>query len=167
MFKINLTCRPRNKGLLRQYLRVLAASLLLPTLGCRLIPPLPPVNLNEPGWSVKHGQAVWKFKKDAPEIAGELLVASRGANQSYVQFTKGPFPMATGQISPAGWQIERGDSRARYSGPGRPPMRIIILQLPALLAGAPPPHGYLWQLNDKNWRLENKKTGEFLEGFVE
>lgn len=148
-------------------LLALCACLCTVPSACRLLPTLPPVDLTQPGWSVKQGQAVWKFKKDAPEIAGEILLATKGAGQTYVQFTKGPFPMATGQTTSRGWQLERGDSKARYSGPGRPPTRIIILQLAGLLAGQPPPPGWSWQQTEKNWRLENKKTGEFLEGFLE
>jgi len=45
---------------------------------CRTAPPLPPVNLSDPRWTLQQGQAVWRSQLNAPEIAGELLVASRG-----------------------------------------------------------------------------------------
>src|SRR5690242_18775520 len=45
--------------------------------GCMTMKPLPKVNFSEPGWTVRQGQAVWRPQREAPEIAGELLVASR------------------------------------------------------------------------------------------
>src|SRR5258706_8011058 len=169
MFKKNVNTPSRERWSLLQTVGIAATTLLAASLssGCRLLPLLQSVDLKEPGWSVKQGQAVWRFAKNKPEIAGEILLATKGATQTYVQFTKGPFTMMTGQITPRGWQIELADTNKRYSAPGKPPSRIILLQLPALLAGAPPPAGWSWQRHENNWRIENKKNGEFLEGFLE
>ena len=169
MFKKNVNTPSPDGWILLQTIGIAATTLVLAPIvsGCRLLPPLPSVDLKEPGWSVKQGQGVWRFDKNKPEIAGEILLATKGDSQTYVQFTKGPFPMMTGQITPRGWQIQRGDTNKRYSAPGKPPSRIVLLQLPALLAGAPPPAGWIWQHHENNWRIENKKTGEFLEGFLE
>src|SRR5215472_9998651 len=59
--------------------------------GCRTAP-LPPSNLNEPGWTVRQGQAVWHTPK-GQEIAGDVLVATKGPVRSVVQFTKTPFTL--------------------------------------------------------------------------
>src|SRR5439155_15039375 len=62
---------------------------------CRMLPPLPSVNLAEPGWTVHEGQAIWRPKRDAPEIAGEILVATHQDGRALVQFTKTPFPFVS------------------------------------------------------------------------
>lgn len=54
-----------------------------------------------------------------------------------------------------------------YSGPGKPPARILWLWLPRCLAGETPPKKLSWQQLDKDsWRLENRATGESLEGYL-
>src|SRR5213593_2130154 len=60
---------------------------------CRTAPPLAPANLSEPGWRIREGQAVWRPKIEAPEIAGELLVATHPNGQTFLQFTKTPLPL--------------------------------------------------------------------------
>ena len=56
-------------------LAALVTGLLLLT-GCQTVPTLPAVNLSEPGWSVRRGQAAWNPAKGETEIVGELLVAT-------------------------------------------------------------------------------------------
>src|SRR3954470_17371985 len=51
---------------------ILCAGLLLALPGCPPLPPLPKVNLSEPGWETHQGQAVWRSRRGAPEIAGEI-----------------------------------------------------------------------------------------------
>src|SRR5215467_8366086 len=68
----------------------LIASLLLSS-GCgTLSPSLPPVNLDQPGWTVHQGQAVWKLPSGKNDIAGDVLVANAPGGQGFVQFTKSP-----------------------------------------------------------------------------
>jgi hypothetical protein len=170
MFKKNIECPSHVPWILLKANVLLVFAFVFAGLssGCRLLAPLPPVDLQQPGWSVKQGQAIWNVKKDGPEIAGEIMLATKGNDHTFVQFTKGPFPMVIGQTTPSGWQIERPAENKRYSGPGKPPTRFILLSLPALLAGAPPPAGWIWQPKpDNGWRLENKQSGESLEGYLE
>src|SRR5258706_6902914 len=134
--------------------------------GCATIPPLPPANLKDQVWKVREGQAVWKAKRDAPEIAGEILVATRPDGRAFVQFTKTPFPFVIAQATTNSWQIESPTQNRRYSGPGRAPARLIWLQLPAALTGRPPPKPWSWRrLENNGWLLENGKSGESLEGY--
>jgi len=133
---------------------------------CRTTP-LPSVNLQEPGWVVREGQAIWKRNKTAPEIAGELLLATRADGRTFIQFTKTPFPMIIAQRTTNRWQIEIPIQNKRFSGPGSPPKRLIWLYLPPLLAGEAPPKGWSWSLQPENaWRLENSRTGELLQGYL-
>jgi hypothetical protein len=142
------------------------ASVVILASGCHLVK-LAPVNLQEGGWKLQEGQAIWKRNKEAPEIAGDVLVATRGDRCTFVQFTKTPFPMIIAQTTTNRWQIEIPMQNKRYSGPGSPPKRLIWAYLPRLLAGEAPPKGWSWnRLPDNGWRLENAQSGEMLQGYV-
>src|SRR6185369_312406 len=141
-------------------------SLLVCLGACRTGPPLPKVNLSEPGWKIQQGQAVWHPRRNAPELAGDLIVATRPDGSTLVQFTKTPFPFAVAQTTSNRWQIEFPPQNRRFSGPGKPPARIVWFQLVNALAGKPIAKNWTWQDSPTAWRLENKSTGESLEGFL-
>lgn len=143
----------------------LILALILLT-GCRTIAPLPPANLAEPGWTVRQGQAVWRAKHDAPEIAGEILVATRGDGRAFVQFTKTPLPFAVAQRTRESWQVEFPIQNRRYSGRGNPPARLVWLHLPDCLAGTRLAKAWSCEHSGEQWRLENAATGELLEGYL-
>ena len=149
-------------------LLALSALLLLPVTGCKTFEPkpLPPVDLSQPGWTVREGQAIYKRNRNTPEIAGDIIVATKGPDRAFVQFSKTPFPLVVAQSAPGRWQVETPTDNKRYSGRGQPPKRLIFLYLPRMLAGLPPPKNWTWQKKENNgWRLENHSNGEYLEGF--
>src|ERR1043166_4713848 len=80
-------------------------ALLVACGACRTVLPLPPANLSQPGWTVRQGQAIWRSARKAPEIAGELLLATRTDGEAFVQFTKTPFPLVIAQTSGSDWEI--------------------------------------------------------------
>ena len=134
---------------------------------CRTTSPFPPINSREPGWTIRHGQAVWRANDKAPEIAGELLVASHADGRSLVQFTKTPLPFVVAQTSAHTWQIHFVPQNKTYSGRGEPPDRLIWLHLSRCLSGTKPPPMWNWlTMGDERWRLENRSTGESLEGYL-
>ena len=136
--------------------------------GCVSMRPLPPVNLKDPGWTIREGQAIWQTPRKGPELAGEVLLATQPNGRSFVQFTKTPFPFVIAQTttSPNRWQIEFPTENKYYSGPGKGPARLPWLHLAAALAGQPPPKGWHFQLEPAgHWRFSNPRTGEALEGF--
>ncbi len=144
---------------------LLALGLFLP--GCALVPPLPQANLDEPGWHIRQGQVAWCFQRGAPEIAGELLLATKGPERVFAQLTKDPFPLMTAQRMQRKWEVSVPPRHKRYSGIGRPPKRLILLYLPGILDGHAPPRGWSFtRLPDNHWRLQNSRSGESLEGFV-
>jgi len=133
---------------------------------CRTVPPLAPANLSEPGWTIREGQAVWRPKIGAPEIAGELLVATHRNAQTFLQFTKTPLPLVVARLTTNRWQIEFVTDHRAFSGHGQPPSRFGWLQLARCVAGAAPPAKWHWEkLPDDRWRLENQISGETFEGF--
>jgi hypothetical protein len=135
--------------------------------GCRTAAPLPPADLKQPGWKVQEGEAVWKHNRTTPELAGELMIATRDDGRVFVQFSKTPFPFIIAQKTANTWEIRVPTQNRRYSGHGKPPKRIIWLYLPELLQGGPPPKGWLWKrLPDNRWNLSNPASGESVEGYV-
>ncbi|MBU6399435.1 MAG: hypothetical protein KGS61_03875 [Verrucomicrobia bacterium] len=145
---------------------VLAVGLLL-TGSCRSTPPLPPVDLSAPGWQVRQGQAVWRPTKSRPEVAGDLWVATRPGGDLFVQFAKEPFVLATAQVAGERWRIEFGAGRYSRRGIGQPPARFAWFELGRVLAGEVPHNGWdFMRLTTNTWKLENRRTGESLEGYV-
>jgi hypothetical protein len=135
--------------------------------GCRTLAPLAPVDLSEPGWTRREGQAVWQPGSGGPGIAGDLLVAKNPDGRSLVLFTKSPFPAIAAQLATNAWQVHVTPGDHTYAGRGAPPPRVLWLQLPACLAGATPPSPWCWKtLAGNSWRLENSGTGESLEGYL-
>jgi hypothetical protein len=131
-----------------------------------MLPPFPAANLQDPIWTVREGQAVWQAKRGAPEIAGEVLLATSRDGRTFVQFSKTPFPFVIVQTRSEGWQAELPTQNKRYSGRGKPPKRLIWFYLPKLLEGEAPPRGWTWEsLDGKSWRLENRRAGESIEGY--
>src|SRR5688572_29399594 len=92
----------------RSSLRQFWICALIPAIltGCRSLPTQPPMNLGEPGWTIRQGQAAWRPKSDAPDIAGDLLVAMHVDGRSQVQFTKPPLPFVVAQRHANSWQIQ-------------------------------------------------------------
>ena len=133
---------------------------------CRTIP-LPPVDLAEPGWKVREGQAVWRSHTGAPDIAGELILATRGAQTNVVQFIKTPLPLIVAQTAGPSWQVHIIPNDKTYSGRGHPPRQLMWLYLPSCLAGKAPPDPWHWTTTvDGNWSLTNWYSGESLEGYL-
>lgn len=132
--------------------------------GCRTTPALPPVDLSLSGWQVQRGQAVWQPPRKRPELAGEILVARKSNGDALVQFTKDPFPLATAQIAGDRWQVDFGTGQRSWRGRGRPPGSFLWLQLPAALRGEEPRRPWAFARHHETWRLENPRTGEWLEG---
>src|SRR5712691_4558473 len=105
----------------KSYNLLCCLGILLGTLGCQTVGRLPAVDFKESGWTVREGQGLWRVKAEAPEIAGEVLVATNQAGCAFVQFTKNPFPLVIAQTTRDSWQIELPAQNKRYSGHGRPP----------------------------------------------
>lgn len=154
---------PALRAIQRRNIWLLSVLLSLFVTGCATVS-LPPVNLKQPGWNVRRGQAIWRRERGGEGIAGDILVATRSDGRAFVQFSKTPFPLVVGQIAPRGWEVEFPPRNKHYSGHGQPPGRIIFLQLPRVLSGRPPPRNWTWQrLSSGGWRLENRTSGESLD----
>jgi hypothetical protein len=172
MFKKNLNIFSRQPGcglilLSRPFILAAIFAEIFLTAGCNLGPALPPFDLSASGWTTQTGQVVWRANRQAPEFAGELIVATNPDGRSFVQFTKTPLPFLVAESTAKSWQLHAVPTNKTYSGPGRPPIRALWLYLPRCLEGATPPKPLSWKtLPNHAWHLENTRTGEFLEGYL-
>ena len=144
-----------------------AVALVCCFAGCRTAPSVPPVNLSEPGWGLRQGQALWRSKKDAPEIAGEVILATNTTGRAFIQFLKNPLPLVTAQISPQGWQIEFIPEKRHFGGRGTPPRQLLWLHLLRALEQTRLPSGVEFgKIPEGGVRIDNKGTGESIMLFL-
>lgn len=136
--------------------------------GCSTLKPLPPVDLSAAGWTVQRGQAVWKFGADAPEVVGDLMIATRPDGETFAQFSKAPLTVAVARATANAWELDFAMFGRRVAGRGEPDDRFALFQLARASRGATLPDNWaLADLGDGRWRLANERTGEFLEGYWE
>jgi hypothetical protein len=147
---------------------VVPTVFLLLLLSCQTPPPLAPIDLTEPGWTLRRGQAIWTPPQSENGIAGELIVAHHPDGRSFVQFIKTPIPMVNAQTDSSGWQIDFPTRPYERSGTGQPPARFIWLHLARCLEGDRPPGDWEWEFLLRwatGWSLRNPTTGESLKGY--
>src|SRR5262245_18817946 len=141
--------------------------LLLALPACRSPARLAPADFSEPGWTTRQGQAIWRAKAGAPEIAGELLLATHADGRTFLQFTKTPIPLIIARTTGQSWQVEFVAENRTVAGRGDPPARLGWLQVGRCLFGFSPPKCWAFeQTGDGRWRLENRRTGELLQGYL-
>ncbi len=143
---------------------MLGAALLAGCSGPRLAP----VDLSAPGWRVQEVAAVWRPRREAPELAGELLLAAHPSGERLVQFSKQALPLVTAQVATNGWGLSSSLRAGRFGGRARPTERVPWFQLTNLPPAVPPATSW-WRLDttaEGHWRLTHERTGETLEGMV-
>ncbi len=132
--------------------------------GCAA-PRIAPIDLGEPGWKVHESAAVWHPPGNAPELAGELLVAAHPDGRLLVQFSKQSLPIVTATAVPGAWSIASPLRRSAVGGHGRPTDRVPWFQIRSLPPGAP--GSARWKLTavpGAPWRLGAASGTEFVEG---
>lgn len=143
------------------FLVVLALS------GCRTASRPPPVNLSEPGWRLRQGQALWQSKKSAPEIAGEVVLASNPGGHLFIQFLKNPLPLLSAEIDKDNWRIEFIPEKRQFSGRGAPPKQLIWLHLLRALQQLPIAADLgVAKTSEGGTRIANSRTGETVTLFL-
>jgi hypothetical protein len=104
---------------------------------------------------------LWRSKRDAPEIAGEVVLATGRNGRAFIQFLKNPLPLLSGDIGPDGWHIDFVPEKRKFSGRGMPPKRLLWLHLLRALQQMPVAKGLEFR-NDAEggFHMENPGTGE-------
>jgi hypothetical protein len=134
---------------------------------CQTVPPQKPADLTSPGWIIRRGQAVWRARPGAPELAGELLVATRANGDVFLEFSKPPLQVVVVQATAGAWSIQLATRRRSFRGRGVPPGRSVWLVLPRCLVGQAPPTGWTFQRKPQDgWHLSRASSGELLEGYL-
>jgi hypothetical protein len=133
---------------------------------CATLPPFPAVDLSNAGWQTKQGQAIWKPRKNAPELAGDLLVAVNRSGAAMAQFSK-TLPIANVQITASGWEASFGPEGKRYSSRGKPPSRIVWFELIRALRNEPLQRGWSLKANSQDHIALESSSGESLEVFFQ
>lgn len=155
--------RPRGSAWL------LILLLLLLAAGCASSRPLPPVDFQAPGWTVQESAAVWKPRREAPDLLGELMVAHHPDGSRFVQFSKQGLPIVTAQLTPDAWQITSSLRKGRYGGRRPAPSQVLWFRLESLPPTPTSTSNWRapWELipdPSGSWTITQTRTGERLEG---
>lgn len=163
--------------------RILSAMMALLIMGCQTIPEFPPIDMSQPGWQVRQGQAVWRPQANAPELSGELLWASHADGRFLLQFLKTPITLIEAQATRDAWRISFPAQGKILSGPRRrsPSQRLGWLHLAAALQRRGVAQGWKFTASNdrrdadqrdrdgrssvKAWKFSNARTGEMIEGY--
>jgi len=122
---------------------------------------LPPVDLDQAGWTRWSGQAVWRSGADRPAIAGDVILARHESGDVLVHFSKAPFPIFTARTAGSRWSIEFIERGQSHSGSGKPPKRFVWFYVPGLLEGEAAPGR--WQVEhdgDQRWSFLDEGSHE-------
>jgi hypothetical protein len=125
-----------------------------------------PVNLDDHGWAVRRGQAVWQPNSGAAELAGFILIATSLSGEDFIRFSKEPMDIVLARRNHEGWRLDVPAFAQSHSHRGAPPRRIGWFQLANAVNLEPVTGDWQWtEAADGHWRLNNPRTGERLEGF--
>ena len=131
--------------------------------GC-FAPTLAPVALTSPGWSSSETPVVWRPSTKAPELTGELLLASHEDGSRLIQFSKGGLPVVVAQQSAVGWRISSSLRSGSFGGRGSPPSSVVWVQIRSVPPTSMSPPWALTKLSNGGWAVVHSRTGELLEG---
>jgi len=126
------------------------------------------MDLSGPDWHTRQGQALWRSKKDAPEIVGEVVIGTNSTGRAFLQFLKNPLPLVTVENSPDYWRVEFVPEQRSFSGASTPPVQLTWLHLLRALQEIKPPKRLVFAKTDAGEiRMEDNITGERISLFLE
>ena len=130
--------------------------------GCASTPQLAPADLSAPGWELRQGQAIWKPNTEAPDLVGDLVLATHREG-SYISFSK-TLPIVTARWEGNQWEAHFAPQQKRYSGRGNPPKRIVWFNLLKGMEGREIPDDWIYTEGaDNSIVVLNHRSGERLE----
>ena len=137
------------------------------SVGCKTASELPQVDLSQPGWRVRQGQAIWKSNRDAPELSGELVWATHRDGQFLLQFLKTPITLVDAQGDDERWRISFPPEGRTFAGrrSSRAADRFAWLYLARALRGEKPAGDWAFFKHGERWALGSARTGEMIEGY--
>ena len=151
----------------RPVLRLALLAVALFSSSCRTTTGTSLFTTTGPGWHVQEGQALWRSGRGYPEIGGDLVMVSHEDGRCAIEFAKTPMSLVLAQTTRTNWLIQFPAGKMGFTGRGPGPTRFAWLYLHTALAGGPLPLPLRFERKpDGDWRLENTRTGETLEGFL-
>lgn len=142
--------------------------LVLGLTGCQTMGRIKAIDLSEPGWGVRQGQAVWQMPGKRPELAGDLLLAINSDGRCFLEFSKMPLPMVRANCTEKRWEIEFPPRKLFFAGGGLPPKRFAWLHVCYGLTGKPVRAPWRFERReDGTWRLDNTRSKEAMEGYLQ
>lgn len=126
----------------------------------------PPLPDSVAPWQTQTGQAVWQPRRNAPPLAGELVLARRPGGEFFLQFSKPPLTLVEATRTGPRWRVAFPGFGREYQGRGAGTTRLLWLWLPVALEGGPLPAALTFQREADRWRLVHARTGESLEGWL-
>lgn len=128
---------------------------------------LPPPEMRSEEWAVRQGQAVWRPRHGAPELAGDLILSTHPSGDFLVEFSKTPFTLVAAHRVGMRWEASFPTQDRRLGGHGTGSDRLLWLRLPDALAGKPVASPLTFSsTGPERWLIENHRTGERIEGFL-
>ncbi len=124
---------------------------------------MPTVDLQQAGWQVWTGQALWQPPGNKPRIAGDMLISLHQNGDRYIELIKGPVAVFSAQTHADHWSLKLIDRGDAYAGNGNPPKRFVWFYLPEMIRQQGQKPLKHWQVNfpDANTIvLHNKASGE-------
>jgi hypothetical protein len=119
-----------------------------------------------PGWKIQQGQALWRPRREYPELGGDVVLATDEQGRCAIEFAKTPMSLVSAQTSSNEWYIRFTGRKKAFAGRGKPPARFAWLYLRAALSGEPLPSAFKFKREPAgDWSLENTESGETLKGF--
>jgi hypothetical protein len=133
--------------------------------GCALsTPPFEQVDLEEPGWRLYSGQALWNPGAESPTLAGDIIVAIHESGNILVNFSKSAIPLITAQIVGDTWRLEVIEGGKSYSGKIPPPKRVFWFFLPDLIEGKEIPKSWMAETTEKGaWTVIKNNADEMIK----
>ena len=154
--------------LFRQVLWLALLGAIAFSSGCRTTTGTSLFTTSGPGWHVQEGQALWRPGRGLPELGGDLVLVSHEDGRCAIEFAKTPLSLVSAQTTRTNWLIRFPAQQMSFAGRHAPPTRFAWLYLGTALSGEPLPSDFLFQRKTGGgWRLENTRSGETLEGYLE
>ena len=131
------------------------------------MPELPPIDVSQPGWRVRQGQAVWKPNREAPELAGEFIWAAHRDGRFLLQFLKTPITLVEAQGNAERWKISFPPQGRTLAGraSARTSDRFAWLYLAEALQSKRSHGDWAFFWKGDRFALGNAQTGEMIEGY--
>lgn len=136
--------------------------------GCRT-PQIPtPLNLEDPGWNVQRGQAIWHQRDVGSDLVVEVIFAKQDEGPFFLQVNKETLILSVVHGNLQDWEINMPMERRQLKGSGPLPAHHLWGQLASVLAGRGAAGDWTWnEMEGGGMVLDQGASGDRVEVFLE